>query len=293
MGFGRWDDSDWDAHRQATSTKTRDQIFTARGLKDALDPAKIKFRESRDSQANPLSTPIVLAVDVTGSMGHLAETIVRKGLGTIMSAIYDKKPVPDPHILCAAIGDANTDSTPLQVTQFESEVEPLTKQVMDLWLEGNGGGNGGESYALAWAFVAAKTRCDAIKKGRKGYIFTIGDEACHDTVTKTQLDEFLGKDAGAEADLHAKPLLKKLQEHWHVFHLITPTATTREQDADKKWRGLLGERAIVVDDYEHLAEGIVATLQLTNGSSKHDVDRDWHDNPVVLQVTRQLAMLPA
>ena len=177
MGNARWSDADWQAHARATHSKSRSQIFTQTGMSPDLDPTRIKYRESCDSEANPHSTPIILAVDETGSMGVLAEIIIKQGLGTIMKAIYDRRPVSDPHIMCMALGDAFTDVAPLQVTQFEASVEPLTNQVRKIYLEGNGGGNGGESYALAWLFTAAKTKCDAIKQGRKGFLFTFGDEA--------------------------------------------------------------------------------------------------------------------
>ena len=186
-------------------------------------------------------------------MGVLAEVIIKQGLGTIMQAIYDRRPVTDPHILCMALGDAFTDSAPLQVTQFEASVEPLTNQVRKLYLEGNGGGNGGESYALAWLFAASKTKCDAFKRGRKGFLFTIGDEAPHRTVTREQAERFAG--VSVEADLDARSLLDSLKDDWQVFHLIVETSSTKEQNAVKKWRELLGERAVVRVGHRAAARG--------------------------------------
>src|SRR5262249_25766094 len=174
--------------------------FPQPDLAPGRDPPRIQVRESCDSEANPESTPIILAVDETGSMGVLAEVIIKQGLGTIMKAIYDRRPVTDPHIMCMALGDAFVDTAPLQVTQFEASVEPLTNQVRKIYLEGNGGGNGGESYALAWLFTAAKTKCDAIKKGRKGFLFTIGDEAPHRMVTRAQATKFVGTSVEADVD---------------------------------------------------------------------------------------------
>src|SRR5262245_58592957 len=92
MGNARWSTVDWDLHARATCSRSRHQIFTQRGMHRDLDPARVKYRESRDSEANPRSTPIILGVDETGSMGVLAEIIIKQGLGTIMGAIYDRKP---------------------------------------------------------------------------------------------------------------------------------------------------------------------------------------------------------
>lgn len=291
MGNARWSDVDWNSHRRATSGKSRSEIFTSATLDPLLDPAKIKFRESRDSAANPNSTPVILAVDVTGSMGILAEHIVRRDLGIIMSAIYDKKPVSDPHIMCMAIGDACCDQAPLQVTQFEAAVNPLTEQVMKIWLEGGGGGNDGESYALPWLFAAAKTKCDAIKKGRKGYLFTIGDESCLPTITKEQARKFL--DVPGESDIDAKLLHDHLAKDWNVFHLIVETSATETQGAIARWKALLGERAIVVPNHENLAEGIVVLMQMLNGMSRADAKKDWSGNRTAEAIADQFSVVSA
>jgi len=275
VGNARWSDADWQAHAKVARAKSRSQLFTQSGLAPELDPARIKYRESCDSEANPSSTPIILAVDETGSMGVLAEVIIKQGLGTIMKAVYDRRPVTDPHILCMALGDAYTDSAPLQVTQFEASVEPLTNQVRKMYLEGNGGGNGGESYALAWLFAASRTKCDAFQHGRKGFLFTIGDEAPHRTVTREQAKRFAS--VSAEADLDARSLLKSLQDDWQVFHLIVETPSTKEQNAVKKWRELLGERAITVSDVERLPEVIVSLIQAVAGTSPEEIVGSWDE----------------
>ena len=221
-------------------------------------------------------------------MGVLAEVIIKQGLGTIMKAVYDRRPVTDPHILCMALGDAFTDSAPLQVTQFEASVEPLTNQVRKLYLEGNGGGNGGESYALAWLFAASKTKCDAFKHGRKGFLFTIGDEAPHKAVTRAQAKQFAG--VAVEADLTARSLLDSLQDDWHVFHLIVETASTKEQNAVNKWRELLGERAVTVSDVDRLPEVIVSLLQAVAGASPDEIVESWDESaaPAVRGVFDQI-----
>ena len=138
----------------------------------------------------------------------------------------------------------------------------------------NGGGNGGESYPLAWLFTAAKTKCDAIKRGRKGFLFTIGDEAPHRVITREQAERFA--DISVEADVDARTLQETLSEDWHIFHLIVETASTRQQDAIKKWRELLGERAIVISDIEKLPEAIVSLMQVISGTSTEEVVSSWN-----------------
>jgi hypothetical protein len=244
-----------------------------------------KFRESRDSENNPNSTPIIIGADETGSMGVLAEIIIRTGLGTIMKEIYDRKPVTDPHICCLALGDAACDYAPIQATQFEASIV-LADQVQKFYLEGNGGGNGGESYPLAWLFAYAKTKCDAIKRGRKGYLFTIGDECPLDQITKQQAQRFLG--LNIEQDMDARTILEDIQKDWHVFHLIVKPVP--HQPVVSKWREWLGERAIIVPDTSRIAEGIVSILQIVEGQDPGSVASSWHGNTstVVREIADQL-----
>lgn len=287
MGNARWSNVDWDQHARTTSTQTRQQIFTQGGIHPDLDPRNFKFRESVDSANNPLSTPIIIAADETGSMGELAEEIIKRGLGVVMKEIYDRKPVTDPHIMCMAIGDANCDAAPIQVTQFEASIV-LADQVKKMYLEGNGGGNGGESYPLAWFYAGYKTKCDAIRKrNRKGYLFTIGDECPHPVLKREHLQRFIG--VNPEVDMRADVLLADIQKDWNVFHLIVKPV--RDQDVIDKWRNLLGERAILVADPLKLAEGIVSIIQVVEGHNADAVAASWDDSTsvTVRQMTRQLA----
>ena len=288
MGNARWDPGQYQGYTDSIRHSSRGQIFSQRGINKDLDPKTIKVRESVDSPANPQAHPIMIGVDETGSMGVLAEIIIRTGLGKIMKQIYDHQPVPDPQILCMGLGDAYVDSAPLQMTQFEASVDPLTKQVEQIFLEGNGGGNGGESYALAWWAAINKTTCDAItKRHKKGYLFTIGDECCHSVITAQQIQQFGG--VGAEKDISTDQLLAQAQKWWNVFHLIVKPVP--DQPVVRSWERLLKERAIMVEDQEKLPETIVAIIRLVEGQTNVTDDYDDSTAQVVSSATRKL--LPA
>ena len=274
MGSSNWNPTSYNNYSRSVASASQQQIFrNTSGTDDELNPTKFTIRESCDSVANPESTPIILAVDETGSMGILATNIIKQGLGTIMGEIINRKPVSNPHLMLAALGDAYCDSSPIQATQFEADTV-LVKQIEKFYLEGNGGGNGGESYGLVWWLAANKTKCDSFaKRGRKGYIFTVGDEACHNTITRDQIKTLFAVDA--EKDVDVASLLATLQSQWNVFHLITPTESTRYQDATNKWRELLGERAITVTDWTKLAEVIVSLMQVNEGADKQAVAKSW------------------
>ncbi|MBE1162299.1 hypothetical protein [Dyella acidiphila] len=169
MGSARWNPADWDRYAATTSTKSRDAIFASRGMNSAFDPKTITMRESVDSDVNPQSTPLIVALDVTGSMGTIPEALIKGSLGTFIEEVYSRKPVTDPHLMFMGVGDAFFDRAPLQVTQFEADLR-IAEQLAAMFLEGGGGGNNSESYHLPWYFAGLRTKIDSMaKRHKKGY----------------------------------------------------------------------------------------------------------------------------
>lgn len=273
MGSGRWNPSQWQSYAQATTQgRTQRQIFTSTGMKADYDPKSIAMRESRDSPDNPFSTPIAIACDVTGSMGITAETIMRGGIDVLLKEIYKRKPVTDPHAMVMAVGDPKSDRAPLQCTQFEADIR-LADQVKELWLEGNGGGNGGEGYLGAHLFAGMKTSIDCFeKRGRKGYLFTVGDEANHVSVTRDQMAAY---GLTIERDMTDRECLAVAARTWEVFHVVTPTPSTHAQDAIAKWEALLPGRVLVLENVAMLAETVVSAIQINEGANRGAVVGSW------------------
>jgi len=276
MGTSRWNPSDWSAYSASAATKTRDAIFTARCLNPTLDPKAIPVRESVDSPANPQATPIIVALDVTGSMGAIPEALIKSGLGVLVEEILARKPVPDPHLMFMAVGDAAYDRAPLQVTQFEAD-NRIIPQLADLFLEGGGGGNSHESYHLPWYFAAMRTRHDALlKRGRKGYLFTLGDEEPPTHLLAAHAKAVLGDDL--QADLPVADVLAMVERNYHVYHVIIEQGSHYRSDGPvvlRKWRDLLGQRVIPLADYERLAEVLVSTIALNEGADRDHLTRSW------------------
>jgi hypothetical protein len=290
MGVARWDPDDWDAYVSKTATKSAREIFSSKLHKD-LDPKTITFRESCDSSLNPLSTPIIVAVDDTGSMGVLAELLIRKGLGLMIEEILDRKPVTDPHLMCMAIGDAWFDQAPLQVTQFETDIR-LADQLSDFWIEGGGGGNSYESYNLPWYFAATRTKCDAfLKRKRKGYLFTVGDEPPPPKLLAKHAREFLG--ASLQQDISTRDILTMVSKNWEVFHIMIAEGSYFRSQPDqtrKEWRQLLGQRAIPLSNHENLAELIVSTIEVNEGADISKTASSWSGG-TALVIRESLAAL--
>lgn len=279
MGSGRFEAASWSSYTTARSydSKSVDEIFESRDLHEDLD-VKGKVRESRDSVDNPNSTPIILALDVTGSMDVVVEELARKSLPTLCTQIYERKPVTDPHICVAGIGDAEAhDRVPFQASQFEADIR-IAQHLEKLYLEGGGGGNNHEGYSQAWYFGLNHVVADAFSKGRKGFIFTIGDEEPQFTLYKNHLASVFG-DTVTE-DIDAKALLDRVSQNFEVFHVVVEQGNYcqygRKDGVYKAWRELLGQHVIPLSDVSKLAEVIVSVLEVTAaGKASSEVIASW------------------
>lgn len=294
MGSGRWDAGTYDTFRARTHNKRTEEIYQSSYLNSNLDPKGVKYRESCDSADNPQSTPIIVALDVTGSMGMLADTIARQGLGVLFQSILDKKPVTDPHIMFMGVGDANCDRAPLQVSQFEAD-HRIIEQLTQLYLEHGGGGNTSESYHLPWYFAAFHTVHDAMKvRGKKGYLFTVGDEETPGPLLRSQVKQFIGDDI--ERDLSAEELLEMASRVYHVYHIIVEEgwfASHHDASVKGTWTRLMGQRAIPLEDHKKLAETIVSAIQVNEGISAAEAAEAWMDYDTRRVVGRAIRHLPS
>lgn len=224
------------------STKSREQVFSQRHLDPLMDPKRAEIRESRDSAEHPESFPIIIALDETGSMGYIPELLIKKVFPTIMEKILSAG-VPNPQVLFMGIGDClNGEEAPLQVGQFESSDELMEKWLTKIYLEGMGGGNGHESYPLAWYFAHRHIVTDSWEKRQvKGVLITIGDEPCQRLLDRRDLNRYVDN---AEADVKISELLPAVQKQWNVFH-IHCDGSHCYSFAETNWEELLGINAIV------------------------------------------------
>lgn len=220
-------------------------------------PRGIKVRESRDSAGHPSSLAIVLALDVTGSMGAIPELLAKEELPGLLNNILTHG-IVDPQVLFMAIGDAFHDRAPLQVGQFESTAELMDQWLTWSWLEGKGGDPGHESYELALYFAARHLEIDCFRlRGRRGYLFMTGDEKPYPHLSRTVVRSVLGDEL--EDDLPLSVVVDEAQRLFEPFFLI-PDAERRRQ-CERAWRDALGDRVICMEsprDTTVCIAGIVA-----------------------------------
>ena len=238
---------------------TTQDIFTQRQLVKELNPYKV-MRECCDSEEHPNTVPVILGLDVTGSMGEAAVKTAQ-ALNEIMTTLYDE--VNDVEFCTIGIGDLAYDRAPIQISQFESDVR-IIEQLDKIYFEGGGGGNTYESYTAAWYMGARHCSLDCWKRGKKGIIITMGDELPNPYLPKAQLTRVTGDKL--QDDINTPDLLQEVKEKFNVYHISVKdreTSYTMYQnwyDEDSKWKELLGNNYYVAS-LDELAAVIVNIIK--------------------------------
>lgn len=294
MGSGRWDPSAYATYSARTIDKPVKDVFSRSSTHKDLDPKGVIVRESRDSADNPLSSPIIVALDVTGSMGEIARKLATEGLGTLFQEILDRKPVTDPHMMFMAVGDVKYDDASLQVSQFEADSR-IIEQLSNIYVESGGGGNHTESYNLPWYFAAFHTSIDSFeKRGKKGYLFTVGDEEAPLPLQPSEIKQVTGDEAATAMD--NRELLDTVSRMYHVFHIVVEQGNHARHSLKavmQSWTDTLGQRVLRLADYTKLSEVIVSTIQVIEGADKAAVAASWKGDTSLVVAQAIDGLVPA
>lgn len=262
MGGGAWTTASYKNYVKSTrgicdtgniTASSVNQFYISRNLDPALDPKGVKFRECRDSDEHPNTIPIILALDVTGSMGSACAAVARQ-LDKIITGLYAD--VKDVEFMVMGIGDFAYDDAPLQVSQFESDVR-ICDQLGKIWFERGGGGNMYESYTAAWYFGLNHTQLDCWNRGKKGIIITMGDEPLNPYLPGRKFKSILGYES---QDIDTVELYKQVTEKFDVYHIIITDPESsgwRYLEEDKNtWGKLLDGQHLFVKNSNELPEVI-------------------------------------
>lgn len=278
MGGSGWSPDDYkarDAYRKAADIPVFSysaDIAAGRAKREvhaSFNPLGVALRESRDSNEHPVTVPVAILLDVTGSMARVPEMIEAK-LPSLMGHFLEdkasgKKYLGDgyPAIMISAVDDYRAVGTAcLQIGQFESGME-IDKMLENLWLTGNGGGTYEESYELGAYFMARHTVHDHMeKRGRKGYLFIIGDEHAYNFAYRDQIKTIIGDDV--QDDVPFETVLQEAQELYHVFFVI-PNMTNHYRDPElyKWWVDRLSQQHVLrLEDPNKVCELIVTAVAI-------------------------------
>ena len=273
MGGGSWTTSSYTSYTKTKGIKTScladgtvtldssydvQDLYKARKLDEALDPKGV-VRECVDSDEHPNTIPVILALDVTGSMGSALEEVSKK-LNAIMTETYKK--VKDVEFLVMGIGDLAYDNAPIQASQFESDIR-IVEQLDKVYFERGGGGNQYESYTAAWYFAINQTKLDAWKRGKKGILITLGDEPLNPYLPKEALKRVTGNET-LQGDVETKELYNEVIKKYDVYHFAINDSHTcyryYRDDIKETWGKYLDNNHFKVVTLNQLAAQIVSTI---------------------------------
>lgn len=227
MGCGSWTSDSFKSYSKSVgrsvsksgvidSAYSNQEMFKARTIDPALNPKNV-IRECCDSEEHPNTLPVILALDVTGSMGDAAVEVAKK-LNIIMIKLYEK--ISDVEFMVMGIGDLAYDDCPIQASQFESDIR-IAEQLDKIYFEFGGGGNSFESYTAAWYFGSRHTKLDCLNRGRKGIIITMGDEQLNPYLPlkgrRSGLMETTGDNL--QSDVETKDLYDEASQKFNIYHL--------------------------------------------------------------------------
>ncbi|RKM54272.1 hypothetical protein D6853_13670 [Butyrivibrio sp. X503] len=270
MGYGSYSASDWKKLKQSRNLsqgQNVEEVFKRRSCDPKFDPKFIGTRECFDSADHPNTTPIVVGLDVTASMGYVAVEVATNALNELITKLYSTGAVDDPALMCAAYGDYQ-DASPLQVTQFESDIR-IAQQLLEIYFESRG--NGDVVPTCLWEFLSRHTNIDAVnKRNKKGFVFTIGDNA---TIRIDSVDDTIGRVIGDNTSYGGrKAVLEELQKSFYAFHIMIGPRNPKNDD-------LLPGHTIYIDRSEigQIPEIIISTIQMQNGKGLDEVLKQWDE----------------
>ena len=221
MGHGTWTTTSYASYSSTlgrsydtTTSRVTGQTYEAKYLDKTLDPKNFEVRECCNTNEHPNTIPVILGLDVTGSMGEACSEVAA-ALGTIMKSLYDK--FDDIEFCIMGIGDLAYDNAPIQMSQFESDIR-IAESLDKVYMEHGGGGNEYESYTAAWYMGLKRTKLDCFdKQGRKGIIITMGDEPLNPYLPKRALNRAI--DGTEQEDIETDKLYEEASKKFDIFHI--------------------------------------------------------------------------
>lgn len=271
MGGGTWTSSEFCSYSTSvgrsvdssgtvtTSYRSAQDMYTERSLSKSMDPLSFDIRECCDSEEHPATVPVILALDVTGSMGDSAMKVAKE-LNKIVGGISQKE--KDAEFCVMAIGDTYCDKAPVQMSQFESDVR-IAEAFDKIYFEGGGGSNAWESYTAAWYMAAYRTDLDAWKRGGKGILITLGDEPINPYLDTSELIDFVGRKNMSSVfakGIDTKELYDVVSKKYDVYHIFVDhhgdIYDGVKESAIKSFREVLPDQHVVCRKVDDLADVI-------------------------------------
>jgi len=275
MGGGYYEADDSEPLAPRTAPVRSEVIHTSAATGYSAQAEEVLGQSSLHAEMEPLNrtvicrhkSPVVVAIDVTGSMGNWSKIIYDKlpmFYGQIMMQGY----LEDPSICFLGVGDANSDEAPLQVGEF-CQGAALDNWIAKLWLEGKGGGQNHETYELAGYFAAQKMIFDGATN--KPFLFFTGDEGFYPCVLEEHIAEIVDE-SYAEGNVPSDALFRDLRDKFHVFLLHKPYFDAQINEVLRaKWEAVIGgEHILELTDAKSVIDVMLGAIAMVSGTRTID-----------------------
>lgn len=193
-----------------------------------------KITDPRKRIRSDSPNPLIIAVDVTGSMANWPFEIFDR-LPLLYNTLSQYR--DDLEICFVAIGDANYDQWPLQTTTFAGGFD-LEQLLGGLYGEG-GGGDAPESYGLFAQWV--NTHVEIPQAQETPFMIVFGDAPMHPQIPGQQIAHYLGDSVQGEVD--ALEAWRQVCRTWNMWFLRRPTGKPGDS-VDQQWGRAITEQKI-------------------------------------------------
>lgn len=229
------------------------------------------IRECRDSDDHPESRGVFVNLDGTGSMSRIPHLLVQK-LPGLMETLVKEGWLQHPSILFAKNCDF-MDRVPFELGQYENS-NAIDDTLTSMLLSGGGSGymDPYEAYTLPLYVAGFHTKLDCLeKRGKKGFMFIIGDERIYPTLTHDRINDVFGIDE--KKDYTLAELLTAAREKFSV-HWILPSGTNHWKDSHVVdfLRDLFGEKFHELENPSAICSFIAGIIALEEGYEVDDVN---------------------
>jgi hypothetical protein len=278
MGNGRFDEDDYlagRAHRAAAAVPDFAHTVGATSVHPTLNPMRIVDKpfgklESRDSTEHPISVPIIITFDVTGSNVNNAR-IAQQQLPALMNKLMAV--CNNPQVAIWANDDTRVvGRNAIQMSDFESD-NRIDDSIRNIWLTADGGGNGGESYDLLIYAAARKTVTDSLaKRGEKGIMILYADENFFPSVRRIDVKEIFGD--VIEADIPIGDIVAEAQKKWEI-NVLWPGNSGASQATHDQYQELFGvDNVYTLESPEALCDTVAGLVRKHVNTSQSAVYED-------------------
>lgn len=259
-------------------------VGTQHNLHTSLDPKRWEYEPLICTK----ESPIVFALDVTGSMGDWSKIIYDK-MPMFYGQIMMHKYLNEPAISFCAVGDYTSDTAPLQVAEFGQGKE-VDQLISKIYLEGQGGGGYTESYEFPAYFYSRRVK---LENCQLPFFFITGDEAFYEEINPSFILKHMGCVEKTKIDSFI--LWKELMHKYNVFLIKKPyNNKENEKIIYNQWKKAIGEeRVLSVHTPKACIDVILGAIAITSGNRSleeyiKDMKERGQSNDRVDEVTKAL-----